>query len=303
MAYRGADGKTVGMINECDDGILFEGFETLGRHPHAVACVHCENTEIIGRRAKAVKAEGRDGLAAWNAARPAFAEAEHVRRSAYFAELAQCNLYFVHIGGEPGLEEAVAHMDRYDRLTIETCPHYLLLNEESEVGALAKVSPPIRRQIDQERVWRGLIDGEISTVGSDHCATSRDQKSGGIWKAAAGFPGMATILPAILSEGVRKRGMSLQRAAQVTSYNAARAFNLAPRKGAIQIGGDADLAIVDLELSKVVDHKILGSVSDFSPYEGQTLTGWPVATILRGKVVARDGQLVGTPGDGEFIGR
>jgi dihydropyrimidinase len=303
MAYRGADGKTVGMINECDDGILFEGFETLGRYPHAVACVHCENTEIIGRRVKKAKEQGLDGLAAWNAARPSFAEAEHVRRAGYFAELAGCNLYYVHIGAKPSLEEGLRHMERYDRLTVETCPHYLTLTEESEIGPLAKVNPPVRKREDLDRIWRGLIDGEIATVGTDHCATSRDQKTGDIWKAAAGFPGMATMLPVVLSEGVHKRGMSLQRAAQVTSYNSARAFNMAPRKGMIRVGSDADLAIVDLKLEKVVDPAALGSASDYSLYEGKSLKGWPVATLLRGKTIARDGKLLGEAGDGRFLRR
>jgi dihydroorotase-like cyclic amidohydrolase len=303
MAYRGADGKTVGMINECDDGILFEGFEKIARHSHAVACVHCENTEIIGRRVRQVKEEGLDGLAAWNAARPSFAEAEHVRRAAYFAELTGCKLYFVHIGAKAGLEEAVLHRERYDRLTIETCPHYLTLTEDSDIGNLAKINPPVRKQDDQDRIWEGLINGEISTVGTDHCCVCRAEKAGSIWDAAAGFPGMATMLPVVLTEGVHKRGMSLQRAAQITSYNSAVAFNMAPRKGTLHVGSDADVAVVDLKLEKVVDPALLGSASDFSLQEGNTLTGWPVLTVLRGKIIVRDGELLGEPGDGEFVRR
>lgn len=109
-------------------------FHVLGRHKHAVACVHCENTEIIGRRVKQVKARGGMDLAAWNAARPSFAEAEHVRRAGYFAELAGCNLYYVHIGAELGLEEAMKQRARYENITIETCPHYLMLTEEFTAG-------------------------------------------------------------------------------------------------------------------------------------------------------------------------
>jgi dihydropyrimidinase len=303
MAYRGADGKVVGMVNEIDDGVMFEAFEVLGRHPHTVACVHCENTEIIGRRARQVKASGATGLKAWNAARPSFAEAEHVRRAGYFAELAGCNLYYVHIGAKPSLEEALLHKQRYPRLTVETCPHYLMLTEDSELGALAKVNPPVRAAQDRERIWQGLIAGEIATVGTDHCAMSRARKGTDIWTAAAGFPGMATTLPVLLTEGHRKRGMSLQAIARATSHNAAAAFNLLPRKGTLAVGADADLAVVDLDLERVVDPAALGSSSDFSLQEGQTLTGWPVMTLVRGVVVADDGRILVEPGHGRFLRR
>lgn len=303
MAYRGADGKTVGMINEIDDGVMFDSFKKLGHHDHAVACVHCENTDIIGRYAKRVKESGMDGLAAWNAARPAFAEAEHVRRAGYFAEQAGCSLYYVHIGAKEGLQEALIQKQRYGRITVETCTHYLTLTEDSDVGTLGKVNPPLRKQEDLERIWEGVISGEISCVGTDHCAVCRAQKQGTIWQAASGFPGMATIFPVMLTEGYHKRGMSLQRIAQVTSYNAAKTFNLYPRKGTFQIGADADLAVVDIEKERVVDASVLGSASDFSLYEGKTLKGWPVMTFLGGKLIARDGKALGARGNGSFLKR
>lgn len=303
MAYRGADGKTVGMINEIDDGVMFDAFTTLGRHPHAVACVHCENTEIIGRRERQTKQSGRNDLAAWNAARPAFAEAEHVRRAGYFAELTGCNLYYVHIGAKLGLEEAIRQKARYEKITVETCPHYLTLTEDSPLGPLAKVNPPVRTQLDLERIWRGLLDKDISTVGTDHCAMPRAKKSGDIWRASAGFPGMATMLPVMLTEGYHKRGMTLEHVAQALSYNAARAFNLYPRKGGLHVGCDADLAVVDLDLEKVVKPGMLGSSSDFSLQEGQILKGWPVMTLVRGKVVAENGRVVGARGAGRFVAR
>ena len=303
MAYRGEDGKTVGMINEIDDGVMFDAFTTLGRHSHAVACVHCENTEIIGRQVRRVKAAGRADLAAWNAARPSFAEAEHVRRAGYFAEVAGCNLYYVHIGAAAGVEEAILQKARHERITIETCPHYLTLTETSDLGPLAKVNPPVRTQADQDRIWRAVLDGDIETVGTDHCAMPRSQKAGDIWQASPGFPGMATMLPVMLTEGYHRRGMSLQQIARALSWNAARSFNLLPRKGALQPGYDADIAVVDLDLERRVEPAKLHSSSDFSLQEGQVLKGWPVMTFLRGRLVARDGALLGRPGDGRFLAR
>jgi dihydropyrimidinase len=268
-----------------------------------VACVHCENTEIIGRTVRRVRASGRGDLAAWNAGRPAHAEAENVRRAAYFAELAGCALYYVHIGARESLDEAVAHRARYPRLTVETCAHYLTHTEDSPVQNLGKVNPPLRTAADVEAMWAALRDGRIDTVGTDHCATTLAQKGGDIWAATPGFPGMATLLPVLLSEGVRRRGLGLRDVARLSAYNTARAFNLYPRKGAIQVGADADIAVVDLDRSRRVEASALGSASDFSLYEGQTLTGWPVLTLVRGQVVARDGQVIAKPGTGRFVGR
>lgn len=303
MAYRGDDGKNVGMINEIDDGVMFDAFTTLGRHAHAVACVHCENTEIIGRRVRQVKASGRHDLAAWNAARPSFAEAEHVRRAGYFAEQAGCNLYYVHIGAAPSVNEAILQKARYDRITIETCPHYLTLTEDSPLGPLAKVNPPVRAQADQDRIWQALLAGDISTIGTDHCAMPRARKAGDIWKASPGFPGMATMLPVLLSEGHHRRGMGLQQIARALSYNAAKTFNLLPRKGALQLGYDADIAVVDLELEKTVRPEALASSSDFSLQEGEILKGWPIMTLLRGKVVVEAGRVIGSAGGGSYLAR
>jgi dihydropyrimidinase len=291
------------MVNECDDGLLLEGFQALARHPHAVACVHCENTEVIGRHARRVRAAGRADLAAWNASRPAFAEAEHVRRAGYFAELAGCRLYYVHIGARAGLSEAVLHRSRYPRLAVETCAHYLTHSEDSPVQALGKVNPPLRAAPDVEAMWAAIAAGAIDTVGTDHCATTRMQKAGDIWTAMPGFPGMATLLPVLLSEGVHKRGLGLAAVARLTSYNAARTFNLYPRKGRIQAGADADIAVVDLDRERRVDARDLGSASDFSLYDGWMLKGWPVLTLLRGRVIARDLELCAAPGTGKFLPR
>ena len=123
----------------------------------------------------------------------------------------------------------IIQQQRYDGLTIETCIHYLTHTEVSDIGNLGKVNPPLRTTEDLERIWQAVISGEIATVGTDHCAVSAKQKQGTIWQAAAGFPGMATIFNVMLSEGHHKRGMSLQRIAQVTSQQAAQQFNLYPQ--------------------------------------------------------------------------
>lgn len=170
------------------------------------------------------------------------------------------------------------------------------------MGNLAKINPPLRSGEDSEAIWEAVKAGTIDTVGSDHAAT-RAQKHGDIWDAAPGFPGVSTLLPVLVSEGVHKRGLSLPQVARLTSYNAARVFNLYPRKGKIQVGADADLAVVDLDLERKVNAAALGSSSDFSIYEGWTLKGWPVLTLLRGRIVAKDQEQVSEPGAGRFLAR
>lgn len=299
MAYRGADGATVGMVNECDDGLLLEGLEIVAKQG-GVACIHAENTDIVNRSMKQIKAAGGEGLRAWSDARPAFAEAENIRRVTMFGEHVGAQIYLVHIGSSESLEAAAEVKSSSSApVWIETCSHYLTHTYDSPVGPMAKINPPVREEADREDLWRGVIDGTVDTVGTDHCAVPLERKDKDIWSAAAGFPGMATTLPVLLSEGHHRRDMTLQRISQVLSGNAARIFGLAG-KGSLRPGSDADLVVIDLDLERTVDHRKLGSSAEYSILDGQTLRGWPVRTILRGTTVMTDGAIVAEP-HGAFL--
>lgn len=300
MAYRGADGSTVGMVNECDDGLLLEGLRVLGEQ-NGVACVHAENTDIVNRTMRQVRESGATGLRAWSDARPAFAEVENIQRVAFFAERVGATLYLVHIGSRESLAATRRVRRAGGDMWVETCSHYLTHTYDSEVGPLAKINPPVRTADDVEAVWQGLIDGDIDTVGTDHCAVPLERKQGDIWTAAAGFPGMATTLPVLLSEGHHRRGMSLRRVAQVLSGNAASIFAM-PNKGTLRPGADADLVLCDLEEERVVDSAALGSSAAYSILQGRTLRGWPVRTLSHGRTVALNGRIVGEP-VGRFVAR
>ena len=139
-------------------------------------------------------------------------------------------------------------------------------------------------------------------MGSDHVAARRERKQGSVWHAQLGFPGIATILPALLSEGVNTGRVPLARIAEVTAARPAQIFGL-ERKGLLSPGKDADFVVLDLDLERVVDAEALGSASDFSIYEGRTLRGWPVVTVCRGTVVMRDGEIVGPEGHGRYLRR
>ena len=304
MAYRGEDGRTVGMVNEIDDGVLLEAFEILGRHPHAVAAVHCENTEIVRRSIAHTKASSADGLVAWHRARPTIGEIDSVRRVIFLARETGTALYLVHIGS-PEVVEAILDERRSGGppIWIETCPHYLTHTVESSVGNLAKITPPVRTKASVDAMWEHVLAGNVDAIGTDHCAVTLESKSGTIWEASSGFTGMGTLLPVMLSEGFHQRGVQLDVIARICSYNPARIFNLHPRKGSLNIGSHADLVLVDLDMQRSVDPAALGSASDFSIYQDTQLTGWPVMTMVRGRMVAKDGEIVAEPGTGQFLSR
>ncbi|MEA2660485.1 MAG: dihydropyrimidinase [Chloroflexota bacterium] len=303
MAYRGAEGAQIGITN-ADDGYMYEAFGRLAKLPQAVCAVHCENMDIIGRRKAGLAGQGREDLAAWSESRPAVAEAEAVRRATYLAAAAGARIYIPHLSCREALRQAAGARAEFgsDGILIETCPHYLTHTFDSPEGPLAKVNTPLRSADDQEALWGGIADGTIDTIGSDHLAIDRARKRS-IWDGIPGLPGVATLLPVMLSEGVNRRSIPIERIAAVVAENPARIWGLFPRKGSLQPGTDADLVVVDLELEREVHAADLRSAADYSLYEGRTLRGWPVLTMVRGEVVARDGSLVGRPGYGRYLRR
>ncbi|MCS6802226.1 MAG: amidohydrolase family protein [Chloroflexota bacterium] len=303
-SFRGDEGAYLG-ITGTDDGYLYRYLQEVARHPGAIACIHPENIEIVWQLRAQLQAAGRDDLAAWDESRPAIVEAECILRAAYYAKQTGCPVYFVHISGAEALDAVRWMRARYPGhpIAAETCPHYLTHTKDSPLGSLGKVNPPLRARADIDALWEGLADGTLDTVGSDHVPRRRAKKTGSIWTASAGFPGTASILPVLLSEGVHRRGLSLGRVAALTAANPARLFGLGATKGSIRLGADADLCLIDLDREQVADAAIFQSSADYSLYDGWTLKGWPVMTILRGQVIMRDGTVVGTPGAGRYLHR
>jgi dihydropyrimidinase len=302
MNFRGEEGAYLGVAGT-DDGYLWELCRRVARHERALLCLHTENIEIATRlQARAVAGGGHD-VRAWGAARPPITEAENVHRAAFLAGESRCPIYIVHLSSAMALREVRRARAAGVRIHAETCPQYLAHTEDSPLGLLAKCNPPLRSAGDVEALWEGLLDGSIDTVGSDHVPRPRAAKGGDLWKAARGTPTLSMIVPVLLHEGVGKRGMSLGRVAELISATPARLFNLHPRKGTIRVGSDADLTVVDLGLEREVRWQDLGSYADYTLWEGQRLRGWPVLTIARGHVIARDGRFRGRPGAGRYLAR
>jgi dihydropyrimidinase len=299
MAYKGREARP--MLSGVDDGLLLESLRLLSQYPECVAMVHCENMELIERNLRMVEQTGRQDAAAWTEARPAIGEEEAQLRAWFFARTAQARLLVVHMSVGYTADQLRVERRRYPHLYGETCPHYLVLDNSLPIGPRAKVNPPLRDRANAELLWQGLANGALDVVGSDHCVFSRELKGNDLWTAPPGLPGMPLILPVLLSEGVNKGRLTLEQVVQANSYNAARIFGLYPRKGAIDVGADADLVVLDMDREKTVGAEMLGSAVDWTPYEGLRLKGWPLMTIVRGHLVAEDGKVVNDSGHGERI--
>jgi len=272
---------------------------------------HSENMEITSALGKSPYLEsdaddqGYRGYDALVEQFPDYAEAQSMTASGSLARQHDYDdsFYAVHISAGRTADELAMLHDAGWEITGETCTHYLCLTTE-ECDERHNVNPPVRSKEDQETLWKRVADGTISCIGTDHCSNTRENKIGeDVPDSLPGFPSSATMLPLILSEGVHEDRISLERAVEVTSMNTAKAFNIYPKKGTVQVGTDADLAVVDLDETKTVTPELLRSGADYSPYEDREVTGWPTHTIVRGTVAYADNEIVGEPGYGTHIDR
>lgn len=299
MGYKGPHADLIG-ISATDDGATFRGFRMIHElGPPAIAACHTENIDIHLMLRDELIAQGRNDFAVWNDSRPPFVEAECMRRAIYLAKQVDCPLYIPHITIAEGVDILQEAHEQGIQVIGETCPQYLTHNGEEPAKVLvdhpacACVNPPLRDKACNERLWEGIQEGAIQCVGSDLAPANLEMKGDDIWNAPMGLGNNSElILPVMLSEGVHKGRISIEKVAEVCAQNPARVFGVDHRKGSIQVGLDADLAVVDLEKSKTVSPNTLHSMCDWTIYDGWELTGWPTHTILRGQVIVEDGEPV-----------
>jgi dihydroorotase-like cyclic amidohydrolase len=305
---KGADAAVMtalphtGPMLGVDDTFVLDGMRGVAALPNALTLYHAENPELNHSAAEQLRAEGRADLRAWCDSRPAEGEAHSVRDGIWWQRLTGAPLYIVHLSSAVALEAVLEERRRGPRgpLWVETCPQFLTHTRDSGIGTIGKMSPPFRTQEDCDRLWKGIAAREIQTIASDHGAFMRADKRDA-WSGRSGFPGMATILPALMTHGVRAGRISVGDVVRIFSSNVARIFNLFPRKGTLAPGADGDVIVVDDQTERVVDARDLHSRSDFSIYEGQKLTGWPTHVVSRGRMLLRDGQLVAERGGGRYL--
>ena len=267
--------------------------------------VHAEDFEQCECGIRKSKEKNLDGLAVWSQSRPYESESKSIKTISKFARDSNCVLYFAHIGSRRALEQIDEERKNGTKIFVETCPHYLTLSHEKQEGYLAKVMPPIRSKDDVSSVWNAISQNKIDTVGTDHVANQLKLKLGGntVWDALAGFPGIGTLLPLLLSEGVNKDRISISQLANLTSANTAKIFGMYPVKGSLEPSSDADITLIDLKKEQKVTSDLFGGFSDYLVYEDWKLKGWPVKTIIRGEVVSEDFQVIGKQGFGKLVPR
>lgn len=295
MAERGVIGFKAFMCNSgldefplADDNTLVTGMREAARLGLPVA-VHAENNALVSAPA------ARD-VRAFLESRPALAEAEAIQRATLFAAETGVALHIVHVSTGRGVAIAAEARARGTDVTIETCPHYLYFTEEDveRLGTVAKCAPPLRSARERDALWAAIADGTIDIVGSDHSPAPPELKAGAFADAWGGIAGVQATLGVLMTAGYVVRGLPIERLVAVSATNPARRFAL-PGKGALSVGADADVILIDPHATETVERHHLQQRHKMTPYEGASFGGRVRRTLLRGTTVYLDGRVVTGP--------
>jgi len=286
--------QTMEGMPPCDDGALLEAFKKIAK-TGLRAAIHAENPSIINHESTKLRERGRTDVLAFHEARPPVSESEMVDRCITYAKVTGVKLHICHVTSEETVAlVSTAKSDGVD-ITAETGPQWLWFTRDDvpKKGGILVFSPPFRAASDRDALWQGLRDGTIDMIASDHSPRNRDEKfTESVWDAKSGFAGVETAVPLLLS-AVHDGRLSVAQYTKITSENAARAFGLWPKKGSLLPGSDADVTIVRTGTSNVVAADALHSRARTTPFEGTSVSGEVAYTIVRGRVVIRDGKYGG----------
>jgi dihydropyrimidinase len=299
------------------DRQLLEVF-TIAREQGALVMVHAEGYDQIKFMADRLEQQGKTAPYYHASSRPELVEREATHRAIAHAELIDIPIMIVHVSGREAMEQIEWARRRGLKIYAETCPQYLVLTADDLKGLNMDISgakyvcsPPPRDRASQDAIWRGLETGVFQTFSSDHCPFRYADDAGKTGPKARtsfrwvpnGIPGIAARLPILFSEGVAKGRISVQDFVALAATNHAKMYGLYPKKGSIMVGADADIVLWDASRKVTLTQELMHHGSDYTPYEGLEVTGWPVKTIVRGVVVAEDGDIIGAPGFGQFQSR
>jgi dihydropyrimidinase/dihydroorotase len=303
LAYKGFEAEQVGAISG-DDGTMYLALKSIAELGlPARLMLHCENIDIINRLVPRIRDEDkRKDLAAWTDSRPGWTEALDIERAASIAKITKAPIYIVHLSSAEGVNAVAKARSEGVDVIAETLPAFLTLTKYSPLGALGKINPPLRDQESIERLWEGIQSGLVQCIGTDNAPIRMEMKRD-IWGAAPGLPSIENYLPIMLSEGVNKKRITIEKLVQICCENNAKAMGIYPKKGTIRVGSDADLVIVDMNKIVKLTAKNLHQIADFCIWEGWDITGYPILTMLRGNIVMQDGKLLVKPGIGRYLPR
>jgi len=285
----------------------------LARAESAMVVVHAENHDMIHWLVERLLAKGYTAPKYHAVSHVRLAETEAVSRAIQMAAMIDQPLTIFHVSTEGSMNVIRAAQDRGQKVYGETCPQYLFLTADDldkpgVEGAMWCCSPPPRDTADQEAMWRGLANGTFQVFSSDHAPYSFDEhgklargKTPDFKNIANGLPGLELRMPLLFSEGVMKGRIDLHRFVDLCCTGGARLYGLHPKKGAIAIGSDADIAIWDPEKRTEIRHDSTHDATGYCPYAGMTLTGWPVTVLARGEVIVEGGEFLGKRGRGRLL--
>jgi allantoinase len=301
MSNSGVDFERV------DDDVLYAGLKCAGELGNLIG-VHAENEYVTRYLGQQLRDAGRTDRSAWYESRPPESELEAIQRAIYWTRHAKGNLHIVHITIPDGIQAVADAKSRGINVTSETCPHYLFFDhaDYERIGPAAKCAPPIRSRSTVEEMWDCVLAGLVDTIASDHSPCPWEDKAPGmqdIWKAWGGISGVQSMLPALLTEGVHKHGLSLPDLVRMISANPARIFGLYPQKGALQAGSDADMTVIDLDAEGALSAEDLLYKNKHSAYVGYTFKGKVEQTYVRGQLVFQHGKIVAQSGSGKVLSR
>jgi dihydroorotase len=282
-------GNTFGRIPSPTTGAMLEAFEVVAPTGKRIS-LHAETNSIMERRESRLRAAGRTEPIAHLAARPAVVAVEAVARAAILAEWTGARIHVLHISSAAELRPLAEAKARGVEITGETCPHYLLLSETDydKFGGIVRVNPPVREASNRQPLWDALMDGTVDMIATDHAPHTREEKTrNDIWTVDCGFPGVETQMPLMLTEINRGRA-TIQDYVRWSAESPAKIWGLYPRKGALMVGSDADIAIVDLNRTWTIDDASIQSRSKVSPWHGRQATALPIHTMVRGRFVMRE---------------
>lgn len=296
-------GNTFGKIPSPSTGVTLEAFEIAAETGKRIS-LHAETNSIMERRETRLRQAGRTDPLAHIASRPAVVAVEAVSRAAILAEWTGARIQILHISSAEELRPLREAKARGVDITGETCPHYVLLSTDdyARFAGVIRVNPPVREARNHQPIWDALADGTIDVIATDHAPHAREEKTrNDIFDVDCGFPGVETQMPLMLTE-VNAGRFSISDYVRWSAANPARTWGLYPRKGVIQAGADADIAIVDLAREWTLDDAKLQSLSKITPFHGRRVKGLPLHTLVRGRFVMKNRTLVpGTRGWGRSV--
>ena len=293
-----------------DDGTLFRVMQETARIGGMVT-MHAENGIAIDEIIREAVAAGHTTPRYHAITRPPLLEAEAVNRCLTFGQVTGCPVYIVHLSCVEALEVVRRFRAQGAAALAETCPQYLYLDDSLLTDDITSsrwvMTPALRSRDNHQPLWDGLRRGDLQTIGTDHCPLwyhgMKDRGGNNFTAMPNGAPGIENRM-ALMYQGVVAGHLTLQQFVAVTSANAARIFGLYPRKGTLAPGSDADIVLIDPNRVETIsiDNPVTHHMNiDYSAYEGMTVTGYPVTTIVRGRPVVLDTEFVGTPGSGQYL--